>query len=94
MGNKVTPSVESFLVRTGLSKADLLRKLGLDPKSSLIAAYITGMATPAYEMCVRLLQNGMSIEELFGEEIWENAKTQALSYKGSLRDEVKLRLWL
>lgn len=90
MTPKVTPEFGKFLLRTGMSKADLLRNLGLDPKSSLIAAYASGRATPSYDMCVRLLHHGMTIEELFGPEIWEQAKTQALIEKGcveSLTDE-------
>lgn len=78
------PSFEKFLLRTGRSKADLLRDLGQDPKSSLIAAYVSGRSMPSYEMCVKLLNAGMSIEELFGKEIWENVKTQALMETGNL----------
>ena len=61
--------VKSFLDRTNRSKADLLRELGLDPKSSLISSYIAGRSNPSFEVSVKLLQLGMTPLELFGEEI-------------------------
>lgn len=71
------PFFEKYLTRVNKTKADLLRSLGLDPKSSLINAYIKGRATPSYEMCSQLLKNGMTVEELFGDEIWDIAKQNA-----------------
>ena len=61
--------IESFLNRTKRSKADLLRDLECDPKSSLVSAYIAGRSKPSYEMCEKLLKLGMTIKELFGDEI-------------------------
>lgn len=61
--------IEAFLIRTGLSKADLLRKLGLDPKSSLISAYIKERSKPSYEICEKLIKLGISAYELFDKEI-------------------------
>jgi hypothetical protein len=78
------PSFEKFLARTKRTKADLLRDLDLDPKSSLISAYVSGRAMPSYEMCVKLLDCGMTVEELFGPEIWAQAKAQALMESGDM----------
>lgn len=61
--------VKSFLDRTHRSKADLLRELGLDPKSSLISSYIAGRSNPSFEVCVKLIKLGITPLELFGEEI-------------------------
>lgn len=58
--------LKSYLNRTGFSKADLCRKLGLDAKSSLLSSYEKGRSDPSYDMCVKLLQLGMTVEELFG----------------------------
>ena len=60
--------MKSYLNRTGFSKADLCRKLGLDAKSSLLSSYEKGRSDPSYDMCVKLLQLGMTVEELFGKE--------------------------
>jgi len=69
---------DGFLERTNKSKADLLREIGLDPKSSLLSAYIAGLSMPSYDMCIKLLQCGMTIEELFGKNIWEIVKGNEL----------------
>lgn len=61
--------VKSFLDRTHITKADLLRKLGKDPKSSLISAYQSGTSNPSIEIAVKLIKLGMTPLELFGEEI-------------------------
>lgn len=61
--------IEDFLERTGQSKADVLRALGEDPKFSLLSAYASGRSKPSFDMCQRLLMNGMSISEMFGEEV-------------------------
>lgn len=61
--------IEAFLNRTGRSKADLLRELGMDPKSSLISSYIKNRSNPSFEVAVKLLKLGMTIKEMFGEEI-------------------------
>lgn len=63
--------IESFLNRTNRSKADLLRELGRDPKSSLINSYIKSRSNPSFEIAVKLLRLGMSPLELFGPEIDE-----------------------
>lgn len=63
--------IESFLNRTNRSKADLLRELGRDPKSSLINSYIKSRSNPSFEIAVKLLLLGMSPLELFGPEIDE-----------------------
>ena len=63
--------IKSFLDRTNLSKADVLRKLGRDPKSSLLSAYQSGASLPSFDMALKLLKLGMTIKEMFGEEIDE-----------------------
>lgn len=39
--------IDSFIARTGKSKAGLSRDLGFDPKSSLLAAYQAGRTKPS-----------------------------------------------
>ena len=61
--------IEAFLNRTKRSKADLLRDLGRDPKSSLISSYIAGRAYPPHDVMLKLIELGITAQELFGEEI-------------------------
>ena len=61
--------LKSFLDRTHLTKADVLRKLGRDPKSSLLSAYQSGASSPSFEMVFQLLKLGMTPLEMFGKEI-------------------------
>ena len=61
--------IDSFIARTGRSKADLSRDLGFDPKSSLLAAYQAGRTKPSYDVCAKLLQLGMTLKELFGDDV-------------------------
>lgn len=64
-----------FLARTGISGVDLQKKL--DVSSGLLSNYKAGKANPSYSMLLKLLQEGMTIEEMFGHEIWEQVKKQA-----------------
>lgn len=61
--------LKSFLDRTNLTKADVLRKLGRDPKSSLLSAYQSGASSPSFDMVLQLLKLGMTPLEMFGQEI-------------------------
>ncbi|MBO7324956.1 MAG: helix-turn-helix transcriptional regulator [Bacteroidales bacterium] len=60
--------LKSFLKREKMTKAALCRKIGIDPKSSLLSAYEKGRSCPSYDVCVKLLEAGMMVEELFGVE--------------------------
>ena len=60
--------IESFLDRMKMTKAELLRRIGEDPKSSILSAYEKGRSYPSFEMCAKLLKAGMKVAELFGIE--------------------------
>lgn len=60
--------LKSFLNRLNMTKADLCRELDIDPKSSLLSSYEKGRTYPSYEKCKKLLEMGMTVEELFGRE--------------------------
>lgn len=66
--------IDKFLERTGRSKADVLRAVGEDPKSSLLSAYASGRSKPSFEMCQKLLMQGMTVRELFGKEVEDKIK--------------------
>lgn len=61
--------ISSFTNALGISKAELCRRLGLKPKSNTLSLYDKGKSNPPYEMCKKLLELGMTVEELFGPEI-------------------------
>lgn len=61
--------IEDFLTRTGLSKADFLRLLGEDPKSSILSSYAAGRSSPSFDMCQKMILNGMLPEEIFREDV-------------------------
>lgn len=50
----------------GVCKAELCRRLGIDPKSNILSSYEKGRTNPSHEMAVKLLNLGMTVEELFG----------------------------
>lgn len=66
--------IDTYLRRTGMTKSALLRLIGEDPKSSILSAYEAGRSNPSYEKCVKLLLNGMTIDELFGDEIAQKVR--------------------
>lgn len=76
--------IKAFLDRTNRTKADLLRDLGKDPKSSLIAAYEKGRSDPSFEMVNKLLKLGMTPLELFGHEIEEKIRRYYMESLGGL----------
>lgn len=54
--------------RVGIrNQTELANKLGLT--QSAISSWNAGVRSPTYETCIDLLKMGMTISELFGEEI-------------------------
>lgn len=58
-----------------MSGSELQEKLGVS--SGLLSQYKAGRSNPSYDMLVKLLHEGMTIEEMFGTEVWEKVKNQA-----------------
>ena len=56
--------VQEFTKRVGINLEDLAKKLGVKP--SAVYAWSAGKRTPTYDMCVKLMECGMTVEELFG----------------------------
>lgn len=69
--------INSFTSRLGITKADVARQLGLDPKSNTLSLYSKGKSFPPFEMCRKLLMAGMTIQELFGDEVADNVVVYA-----------------
>lgn len=56
--------IQEFTKRVGFKKLeDLADAIGA--KKSTVYAWSAGTRTPTYEMCVKLLEAGMTVEELF-----------------------------
>lgn len=61
--------------RVGIrNQTELANKLGLT--QSAISAWNAGVRTPTYETCVDLLKLGMTISELFGDDVALNLKDE------------------
>ena len=57
--------VQEFIKRVGMADHDeLAQKLGI--KKGTVDAWSSGSRCPTYEVCVKLLDMGMTVEELFG----------------------------
>lgn len=61
--------IKSFIERKGMRKADLCRALGMDSTSSLMSSYEKGRSDPSYDKCEKLIRLGITVQELFGDEL-------------------------
>ena len=60
--------IQEFMERTGIrNQTALADKLGLT--QSAISAWNAGTRSPTYETCIDLLKMGMTISELFGDDV-------------------------
>ena len=59
--------IPHFLKRKGLTQRELAEKL--DCSIGLVCGWANYSGVPSYEKCIDLLKAGMSISELFGEEV-------------------------
>lgn len=57
--------VQEFIERMGFDgHEDLAKRIGV--KKGTVSSWSAGDRTPTYDMCVKLLELGMTVEELFG----------------------------
>lgn len=75
--------IEKFLKRTRTRQKDLAATLGIS--EGQLSAMKKGRSETSQEVCRRLLLAGMTVEELFGPEVWEVVKRQALLESRSAR---------
>lgn len=78
-------NIEKFLSRTNRTAISLANELGLNASS--ITAWKKGKTTPSYEICQRLLEAGMDIDELFNDDLWQAIKDR---HAQEIRGEVVL----
>ena len=59
--------IEGFLNRTGMKGVELQKKLDLS--SGTLSIYKSGNSNPSYKMLCRLIEEGMTAREMFGDEL-------------------------
>jgi len=59
--------VARFLKRKGLTQQELAKKIKCS--LGLVGGWASYRGVPSYEKCIELLQMGMTISELFGEDV-------------------------
>ena len=73
--------LDQYKTRKGYKKADLARLLGVS--DSVVSQYFSGKSWMSLDNLAKLLRDGMTLEEAFGEE------TAAAIKKGIARDGTK-----
>lgn len=69
--------IQEFMERTGIrNQTALADKLGLT--QSAISAWNAGTRAPTYETCIDLLKIGMTISELFGDDVGAIASNNSM----------------
>lgn len=56
--------LSSFLERKGINQTQLANLIGTSPAN--VNRWATGFGVPSHSLCARLLQEGMTVKELFG----------------------------
>ena len=64
--------INSFLIRMNYTHSELAEKVGL--KTSSVSVWASTEQKPSFKICLKLLELGMTFEELFGTEL--TGKTQ------------------
>ncbi|MCL2208050.1 MAG: helix-turn-helix domain-containing protein [Fibromonadales bacterium] len=66
-----------FLKRKGLTQQELADRI--DCSLGLIGGWSSYRGVPSYDKCIKLLQAGMTVAELFGEDVAKEAKLFPIS---------------
>lgn len=68
--------IKDFIKRAGIpGQAELARALGVS--NNTVSMWATGKRTPTFKVCRRLLEMGMTVEELFGKPYRSSAATRS-----------------
>ena len=84
-------NIKEFLARDGerlgiRKQEELAARLGVSDQT--VSNWAKGKTFPTHQTEEVLLKMGMTVEELFGSEIWDIVKRQALSESTKSADEV------
>lgn len=81
-------NLKEFKKRTGIkSLKDLADMIG--EKRSTVYAWSAGKRTPTFEMCAKLLEVGMTVEELFGKPYLSSVKESHLEFETRVENAMK-----
>ena len=62
----------------------------MDPKSSLLSSYEKGRSNPSYEVCEKLIEKGVTAQELFGKELGSKLiDNSSVASVGNMSPEMK-----
>ncbi len=68
-------NIQGFIDRVGIADhAELAARLGT--KKPTVDSWSSGARTPTFDMCVKLLELGMTVEELFGKPYQSSARVE------------------
>lgn len=76
--------IKEFIERAGIRNQDELAEI-LGVSDQTVSNWVKGKSFPTHQMEERLIRMGMTIEELFGTDVWEIVKGMA---KAELSDEM------
>ena len=81
-------NVQEFIDRVGIkSHEELAEKIGAT--KSAVSSWSAGVRTPTYDMCVKLLELGMTVKELFGKPYPSTARKTTLELDEESRDALR-----
>lgn len=77
--------VAKFLKRKGITQQDLAKKINCS--LGLVGGWASYRGVPSYEKCMDLLRAGMTVSELFGEEIAKEARFFPITEKDLITED-------
>lgn len=81
-------NLKEFTKRAGIkSLEDLAEMIGA--KKPTVYAWSAGKRTPTFEMCVKLLEAGMTVEELFGKPYLSSVKESHQEFENKIESAMK-----
>lgn len=69
--------IDGFLKRTKMKQRELAEAVGLT--SGMLTAIKQGRSETTHSVCAKMLLAGMTVEELFGKDVWDAVRRQFLS---------------
>lgn len=81
-------NVQEFIDRVGIAdRYELATKVGV--KKSTVDSWSAGSRTPTYDVCVKLLELGMTVEELFGKPYQSSVGKAHEAFDDKVEDALK-----
>ena len=81
-------NIQGFIDRVGIADhTALAAKLGT--KKSTVDSWSAGSRTPTYDMCVKMLELGMTVEELFGKPYLSSVSKAHEALDSKVEDALK-----